>query len=182
MIKKETKENILREAKTLFARKGFEGTSMADIAHEVGIEKASLYYFFKDKEQLFGDVVESFWRELADELKNEPNLMSKNISAKDFTSFMTKIIKTNLEAGYTVFRFNLGNSEGGRKAHRHVLYMRKRLNEVLKEQKVRNVSFIENLVVNGIQGYVVQAQLHGPSISPASYAKYLANLIFKKSI
>lgn len=49
---------ILREAAKLFADKGFVGTSIQDIASAVGISKASLYYFFADKQEIHSAVVE----------------------------------------------------------------------------------------------------------------------------
>lgn len=49
---------ILREAAKLFADKGFVGTSIQDIASAVGISKASLYYFFVDKQEIHSAVVE----------------------------------------------------------------------------------------------------------------------------
>lgn len=48
---------ILREAAKLFAVKGYDGTSVQDIAQAVGISKASLYHFFADKSQIHSTVV-----------------------------------------------------------------------------------------------------------------------------
>lgn len=47
-----TKAKILTTAGRLFARRGYFGTSMDDIAREVGIGKSALYYYFDSKEQL----------------------------------------------------------------------------------------------------------------------------------
>jgi AcrR family transcriptional regulator len=48
---------ILREAAKLFAAKGYDGTSVQDIAQAVGISKASLYHFFADKSEIHSTVV-----------------------------------------------------------------------------------------------------------------------------
>jgi AcrR family transcriptional regulator len=50
-------EMILDEAAKLFAAKGYDGTSVQDIATAVGITKASLYHFFKDKSEIHSTVV-----------------------------------------------------------------------------------------------------------------------------
>ncbi|WP_426960051.1 TetR/AcrR family transcriptional regulator [Muricoccus radiodurans] len=44
---------ILSEACRLFAERGFEGTSMRDIAAACKISKATLYHYFPDKDALF---------------------------------------------------------------------------------------------------------------------------------
>lgn len=59
-----TEKRILEAAKTVFIRKGFDGTSMEDIAAEAKITRPSLNYYFRTKEKLFSaifkDVIGSF--------------------------------------------------------------------------------------------------------------------------
>jgi AcrR family transcriptional regulator len=50
----DTKNRILRIARDLFARKGFTGTSIADIARELGTTTAALYYHFPSKADILG--------------------------------------------------------------------------------------------------------------------------------
>lgn len=69
-----TKEKIKSVALTLFARKGYEGTTMNEIANGVGIKKASLYAHFKGKEELFFTVYEDLAQEyvnVMDRIMNE---------------------------------------------------------------------------------------------------------------
>ena len=47
---------ILIAAQNRFGRFGFNKTTMQEIAEDLGISKASLYYYFPDKEQLFRSV------------------------------------------------------------------------------------------------------------------------------
>lgn len=47
-----TYARLLDTACTLFARKGYFGTSIREIADEMGIQKASLYYYISSKEDL----------------------------------------------------------------------------------------------------------------------------------
>jgi TetR/AcrR family transcriptional regulator, cholesterol catabolism regulator len=50
-------EQIIRIATRLFARHGYEGTSLRDIAEEAKITKAALYYHFPNKEALYQRIV-----------------------------------------------------------------------------------------------------------------------------
>jgi AcrR family transcriptional regulator len=54
-----TKDKIIAAALSLFARNGYNGTSLADIAKAVGIQKPSIYNHFKSKEELFLSIYES---------------------------------------------------------------------------------------------------------------------------
>jgi AcrR family transcriptional regulator len=46
-------EQALERAAELFWRRGYEGTSLADLTHELGISRPSLYAAFGNKEALF---------------------------------------------------------------------------------------------------------------------------------
>lgn len=49
---------ILSAAEQLFAEKGFEGTTVRDIAHMAGVNLAMISYYFGSKEKLFEALVE----------------------------------------------------------------------------------------------------------------------------
>ena len=54
---KAKRDEIAEAAIRVFNRKGFQGASMTAVAEELGVERASLYYYFSSKEALFDDVV-----------------------------------------------------------------------------------------------------------------------------
>ncbi len=61
--KKKMHEEILKLSIPLFAKTGYEGVSMRDVAVAVGLTPAALYYHFADKEQLYVDAVGyAFWK------------------------------------------------------------------------------------------------------------------------
>src|SRR5579883_1013078 len=55
---KPRKEEILDIATELFAERGYEGTSMNDVAARVGMRKASLFYHFATKDLLYEAVLD----------------------------------------------------------------------------------------------------------------------------
>lgn len=55
--KKLRKEEIVAEATRLFAERGYEGTSMGDLAERVGLRKASLFHHFESKDVLYTTVL-----------------------------------------------------------------------------------------------------------------------------
>ncbi len=46
------KEMVIREAARAFSRNGYHGTSLEDIAKQLGVTKAALYYYVKSKQQI----------------------------------------------------------------------------------------------------------------------------------
>lgn len=62
-MKISTKERIKSVALPLFAHKGYEGTTMKEIAELVGIKKASLYAHYDGKEALFFTILEDLKQE-----------------------------------------------------------------------------------------------------------------------
>ncbi len=54
----DTKERILGTALELFAQKGYLGTSMSDIAKQLGITKAALYKHYASKQEILDQIVE----------------------------------------------------------------------------------------------------------------------------
>ena len=51
------KETILKAAAECFSRYGFDKTTLEDIGKAAKLNKASLYYYFKNKEEIFMQVV-----------------------------------------------------------------------------------------------------------------------------
>jgi AcrR family transcriptional regulator len=57
MTQPDTKQRILAIAGELFARQGYTGTTIADIARELGTTTAALYYHFPSKAAILGGLL-----------------------------------------------------------------------------------------------------------------------------
>ncbi len=60
-----TRAAILEAAMREFALEGVDGARTNAIARSAGVNKALLYYYFKDKEALFGAVLDSLFKDLS---------------------------------------------------------------------------------------------------------------------
>jgi AcrR family transcriptional regulator len=54
----DTRKAIVEASMSLFARRGYHGTSVAQIAEATGLTKGALYWYFKGKEDLFLTVLD----------------------------------------------------------------------------------------------------------------------------
>src|SRR5581483_6281753 len=70
------REELTRTAARLFAERGYHGTSLADLAEALGIQKASLYHHIDSKEDLLWEVAwagaEAFHASLDDVPEDAP--------------------------------------------------------------------------------------------------------------
>ena len=51
-----TKQNILNSAKRLFSRRGYERTSLSDVAKYAGVTRGAIYWHFSSKEDLLKEI------------------------------------------------------------------------------------------------------------------------------
>lgn len=61
----ETRQRVLDTALRLFAERGYAGTSIRDLAEELGVTKAAVHYHFAAKEQIVVALIEPFLRRFA---------------------------------------------------------------------------------------------------------------------
>jgi AcrR family transcriptional regulator len=64
------RNEVITVAARLFSEKGFHGTSMDDIARELGILKGSLYYWIESKEALLSEVLEGSIRQTIEDARD----------------------------------------------------------------------------------------------------------------
>jgi AcrR family transcriptional regulator len=58
------REEILKTAMRMFIEQGYHGLAMRQISEAVGVSKAALYYYFKDKEELFLAILSNYLDEM----------------------------------------------------------------------------------------------------------------------
>jgi TetR/AcrR family transcriptional regulator len=58
------REEIANAALKLFAQRGFEATSIGEIAVQAGVPKTNVIYYFNSKEELWRYVVDAQWAEI----------------------------------------------------------------------------------------------------------------------
>lgn len=60
-IESETKLKILQTAISVFSEKGFDGTTTREISERAGVNKAMIFYYFKNKEELYFEVLKEMF-------------------------------------------------------------------------------------------------------------------------
>jgi AcrR family transcriptional regulator len=63
---RQTRQRLLRAARTVFDRAGYASARMTDIAEEAGLSLGALYRYFEDKDAVFLELISAFHEELFD--------------------------------------------------------------------------------------------------------------------
>jgi AcrR family transcriptional regulator len=90
-----TKEKILESAKKLFSDYGYSSVSMSEIAKEVKITKAALYYHFKSKKEIYLEVIQKSFEALLEKLKKPIGL--KTTFEKKFHQTLMAYLEFSLD-------------------------------------------------------------------------------------
>ena len=99
------KSRILAESVRLFSQKGFHGTSMRDIASNAGCSLPMLYYYYKNKDELFYEVAYNEFILLIERLNKEviigstikETYFNAVVQRKELTSYDKAIYRLSLK-------------------------------------------------------------------------------------
>lgn len=94
-IREVMRNKILHDSMLYFARNGFSGTKISDLAKYIGIGQGTIYVYFKSKEELFQEIFKIANYE--NDVKELKLLSSFPISARKKIHKLTKIVLNKLE-------------------------------------------------------------------------------------
>jgi AcrR family transcriptional regulator len=129
-----TKDRIIQAALDIFAHHGYEGARMDKIASEVGLNKATLYFHFKSKEDIFHEVFSTIV------LKYQSKLKKIMEESKDLKSKMRlmEIYQQYLDYNWNNIEMDFWNS---------VYYFPP---EMMREEIVKATQFVEKAFMDDL--------------------------------
>ena len=100
------KERILTGALEVFKTRGLENATMEEIAEKAGFGKATLYYYFQSKEEVFSAILDNGWMMLWSNI--EPVIAKISSPRQKFINVLLKTAETIRERpGLFEFLFNV---------------------------------------------------------------------------
>lgn len=94
---RQQRQQAIKSAASVFAEKGFHGSSTKDIAENMGIKQGSLYYYFKSKEEALGEVclygIEDYVAHMKEIAASDESFESKLVAT--ITSHLTSYRERN---------------------------------------------------------------------------------------
>ena len=98
------KEQILASALQVFKSSGLDGTTMDEIAKQADFGKATLYYYFSSKEEIFIELLDRGWKTIWESI--EPVIHEKG-NPKDTFINALNIIGGLVRNDQSLFEFHL---------------------------------------------------------------------------
>ncbi len=138
MVRRNKKIKIIETAEKLFADKGFDGTSVRDIADEAGINVAMISYYFGSKEKL----LEALFTYRAEDttVKLEGMLKNKEQSPME---------KVNMLIEYYIEKFHNQSSFHKIMSREQVTIKHSATSELIHRFKKHNQQLIKELIQEG---------------------------------
>src|SRR5438067_824249 len=134
------REHIINIAIGLFATKGFEGTSIRDLAAAADVNVAMVNYYFGSKEKLFESMVEhnvAYTRGAFDEIFNDNSITEIDKIDKIIDLYVTRIFS---------------NREFHKVMHHEIqLNQRPELGKAISDVIGKNYQIIKNIIEAGIR-------------------------------
>ena len=150
------KRSIIKGALKVFQEVGIEKTTMDEIASESGFGKATLYYYFSSKEEVFIEIMEQGWKALW--LAIETKIIEDINPRKKFMGIVKEIAKTVTDNKILYgFLFTAPNYINDSQQHTWKIYQN-RLYSTLQsiiEEGIKNKEFVDvnsGLLMKGIGG------------------------------
>lgn len=93
----ERREQLLRAAGEVFKRKGLDAASINDIAAELGSDRASVYYYYSNKDEIFHDLVGRFIEEVVVETQA---IAATDATATEKLAQLIELVMDSYEKNY----------------------------------------------------------------------------------
>jgi AcrR family transcriptional regulator len=173
-----TRAKIIFMAKKVFAQKGYELASMHRIADQVGINKSSLYYFFKNKEDLFATITLDIWQRIFDSaaanLRRDNGKNGRQILSRTCQDF----IKISLTAGISAARMEMPRNHHPflKQVLKMIMENYKQGLAFLKRYHVKDPQIAQAIIYNNVHSYVLGVYMGKPQPPVKQYCDYLASL------
>lgn len=140
---KTTKREIMLTALKLFAKKGYEATSIADLAEKLGLSKGAMYKHFDGKRQLMGSILAEMERE--DAARSESKNLPSKTKAEDEASYKNAVLSDVFD--FAKWQFEYWTEDEFAAAFRRLLTMEQFGSEEMQK-------LYENYFSAGPLGYV----------------------------
>ena len=163
-----TKRKIFETSMELFAKKGYEATSIEEITSVVGVAKGTLDYHFSSKEEIFNFLVEEGIKLLKNSIEIKTSKLNNSIDKlKAIILIQIKII-VKYENFISILLNEIWGQEQRNKKCREYVFEYVDLIENIIAEGIKNKEIIDgdaNVIAHGIFGFTCSTMLYKLSLN-----------------
>lgn len=183
MAKTNNKQKIIDVALKLVGEKGVEGTSLSDIAKEVGISKGTLYYYYSTKNELIFDITEVHMNRITGGIfelieKNKGDVSWKEMLKLLFETLLKSETRTRLHL-YLIQEILSGNEllkERFTNTYMQWFGMFEEGYEIITS-KQQDIRVQARIMVAAIDGFIIQSIVGAREISVDDIVEKISGII-----
>ena len=181
--KSNNRNKIIEAAIRLIGEKGVEGTSLADIARDVGISKGTLYYYYSIKNDLIFDITQDHMDKITENIFSLIEENKGKISWQDMIKLLIEMLlksetRTRLHL-YLIQEVLSGNEDLKKRfveTYTHWFQMIQDGYEILSTRK-KDLTVHARILVSVIDGLIIQASMGISDVPLELIIQELARLI-----
>jgi TetR/AcrR family transcriptional regulator, cholesterol catabolism regulator len=157
---RQRRSDLIEAAAIVFRRKGFPAAKLQDIAEEVGIDRASLYYYISGKEELYEDVVGEAVRKIVREVEDlQTERLPADVKLGEFVQRLMQSYARHYPYLYVFVQENMAHMTDDTPWGREMVQLSRRFDEAVRkiiQQGIDDGLFAtegdSRLIANGIIG------------------------------
>ena len=189
-IREARREQILQAARQVFAEQGFHGTRMSDIAQATSVSQGTLYHYFRNKDELFLAVLNT-WNEQLETMVEQ--LSGSDVSSVDKLWTVSQVAVNFFETGEDLlpvlieyWAYILHNPEAAAAFRGLFLTMQRSFKDILQQGietgefkpiDVEILSTVPLIILDGIT--LLTAVVGKDLINPIELVIHMQKLIFE---
>ena len=183
-----TKRKIFETSMKLFAKKGYEATSIEEITATVGVAKGTLYYHFSSKEEIFNFLVEEGVKLLKNSIAIKTDKLENSLDKLRAIVLIQIKILVKYENFITIILSQIwGNDPRSQMCRKYVFEYIQMIEEIVKQgiQKGEIIEGDSNVIASGIFGFTCSSLIYkmrhnNQPIDVAVLDKEIENSFIKK--
>lgn len=158
-----TKRKIFETSMELFAKKGYEATSIEEITSIVGVAKGTLYYHFSSKEEIFNFLVEEGFKLLKNSIEIKTSKLNNSIDKLKAIILIQIKIMVKYEDFISILLREIWGQEPRNKKCREYVFDYVDVIEKIIQDGMKNNELVDgnsNIIAYGIFGFTCSTMLY----------------------
>ncbi|MBS7576744.1 MULTISPECIES: TetR/AcrR family transcriptional regulator [unclassified Enterococcus] len=166
----------------LIAEKGFDKVTIQDIAEEAMINRATFYAHYKDKQDLFDQILDEFMKRFSFLLKSSEIVQADNVEVKHIKKLLTRFYD-NLKKNPAVAKALISSSNKEIITEKFVKMLNEQYDDIFKTVEVKNnganvpIDFVIAYLTSIFVGTLVWWVQNQDQIEPQRLAELVIKLV-----